>query len=70
MLIRKIKCKKEEVLVSSTGVIGEIFNPNLIINPIKVVEKSIPTEFEDMYPFLSKEELKENDYENFKNKYK
>ncbi len=27
-----IKCKTNEVLVSSTGVIGEKFNPNLIIN--------------------------------------
>ena len=28
----KIKCKNNEVLVSSTGVIGEKFNPDLIIN--------------------------------------
>ncbi len=31
-LSKKIKCKVNEVLVSSTGVIGEKFNPNLIIN--------------------------------------
>ena len=31
-LTNKIKCKTNEVLVSSTGVIGEKFNPKLIIN--------------------------------------
>ncbi len=31
-LTNKIKCKANEVLVSSTGVIGEKFNPNLIIS--------------------------------------
>ena len=31
-LTNKIKCKANEVLVSSTGVIGEKFNPNIIIN--------------------------------------
>ena len=31
-LTKKIECKTNEVLVSSTGVIGEIFNPNLITN--------------------------------------
>ncbi len=31
-LIQKIGCKANQVLVSSTGVIGEKFNPNLIIN--------------------------------------
>ena len=30
-LTKKIECKPNEVLVSSTGVIGEKFNPNLII---------------------------------------
>ena len=30
-LTKKIECKLDEVLVSSTGVIGEKFNPNLII---------------------------------------
>ncbi len=34
-LTNKIKCKANEVLVSSTGVIGEKFNPNLIINKIE-----------------------------------
>ncbi len=32
VLTKKIECKPKEVLVSSTGVIGEIFNPNIIIN--------------------------------------
>ena len=32
VLTKKIECKPQEVLVSSTGVIGEIFNPNIIIN--------------------------------------
>ncbi len=31
-LTKKIQCRASEVLVSSTGVIGEKFNPNLIIN--------------------------------------
>ncbi len=30
VLTKKIQCKADEVLVSSTGVIGEKFNPNLI----------------------------------------
>jgi len=34
-LTSKIKCRANEVLVSSTGVIGEKFNPNLIINKFK-----------------------------------
>ena len=33
-LTKKIKCKKNEILVSSTGVIGEIFDPSIIINSI------------------------------------
>ncbi len=32
-----IGCKKNEVLVSSTGVIGEIFDPNCIINQINKI---------------------------------
>ncbi len=31
-LTKKIECKPNEILVSSTGVIGEKFNPSLIIN--------------------------------------
>tara|TARA_B100000963_G_scaffold322231_1_gene306127 strand:+ start:27 stop:1238 length:1212 start_codon:yes stop_codon:yes gene_type:complete len=31
-LSKKIECKTNKVLVSSTGIIGEKFNPNLIIN--------------------------------------
>ena len=34
-LTKKIKCKTNEVLVSSTGVIGEKFEPKLIINKFK-----------------------------------
>ena len=33
-LTKLINCKKSEVLVSSTGVIGELFDPNLIIQNI------------------------------------
>ena len=36
-LTKKIKCKSNEVLVSSTGVIGEKFNPNLIINKFEKI---------------------------------
>jgi len=41
-LTQKIKCKKNEILVSSTGVIGEIFDPSIIINSIK--ESTVPSE--------------------------
>ena len=43
-LLRKIKCKKEEVLVSSTGVIGEIFKPDLIIKSINKINKMQTTD--------------------------
>ena len=36
-LTKKIECKPQEVLVSSTGVIGEKFNPNLIINKFEKI---------------------------------
>ncbi len=36
-LTKKIKCKYNEVLVSSTGVIGEKFNPSLIINKFEKI---------------------------------
>ncbi len=40
-LSKFIGCKKSEILVSSTGVIGEIFDPLLIINKIsKIKEKN------------------------------
>ncbi len=39
-LAKKINCKKNEILVSSTGVIGELFNPSLIINSIHKIFKS------------------------------
>ena len=37
VLTKKIECKSNEVLVSSTGVIGEKFNPNLIINKFEKI---------------------------------
>ena len=39
-LTKKIKCKKNEILVSSTGVIGEIFDPSIIINSINKIKKT------------------------------
>ena len=36
-LTKKIGCKTHEVLVSSTGVIGEKFNPNIIINKFEKI---------------------------------
>ena len=33
-ICKLIECKKSEILVSSTGVIGEIFDPKLIINKV------------------------------------
>ena len=36
-LLNKINCKKNEVLVSSTGIIGELFDPKKIINQIKKI---------------------------------
>ena len=37
VLNRKFNCKKKEVLICSTGVIGEIFDPNLISNKILLI---------------------------------
>ena len=37
ILNRKFNCKKKEVLICSTGVIGEIFDPNLISNKILLI---------------------------------
>ena len=39
-LTKRIKCKKKEILVSSTGVIGEIFDPSIIINSINKLKKT------------------------------
>ena len=39
-LSKFIGCKKNEILVSSTGVIGEVFDPNLIINKISQINKN------------------------------
>ncbi len=61
-LSKTINCKKNEILVSSTGVIGELFNPKLIINQILKIQntksknildaaKSIMTT--DTYPKIS-----------------
>ena len=36
-LIKIIRCNKNQVIVSSTGVIGEIFDPKLIINQLKKI---------------------------------
>ena len=38
-LSKNIKCNKNEILVSSTGVIGEIFDPSIIIKPIEDEEE-------------------------------
>ena len=42
-LTKIINCKKEEVLVSSTGVIGELFKSSLIVNSIRKIHKSKTT---------------------------
>tara|TARA_Y100000590_G_scaffold450908_1_gene591340 strand:+ start:1565 stop:2809 length:1245 start_codon:yes stop_codon:yes gene_type:complete len=66
-LKEKLGCKKNQILVSSTGVIGEIFNPQFIMNPIKVLEKSRPTDLlsaaktimtTDTYPKTSVKNIK------------
>ena len=46
-LIKNIKCKPKEVLVSSTGVIGEKFNPNLIINKIEKLNSKNKNSLQD-----------------------
>ena len=40
-LSKTISCKKNEILVSSTGVIGEIFDPNIIINQISKIKETL-----------------------------
>ncbi len=68
-LSTELKCKKGEILVSSTGVIGELFDPKLIINQIKKIKednnttllqgaKSIMTT--DTYPKISLKNIKIN----------
>ncbi len=42
VLCNVIGCKKHEVLVSSTGVIGELFNPKVITKQILKLDKKIP----------------------------
>ncbi len=39
-LSNSIGCKKNEILVSSTGVIGEVFDPKLIINHIPKIKET------------------------------
>ncbi len=36
---KQIGCKKNEIFVSSTGVIGETFDPNIIINQVSNIKK-------------------------------
>ncbi len=42
-----IGCKKNEILVSSTGVIGELFDPSLIINQISKINSTNPNNLLD-----------------------
>ena len=42
-LSKKINCKKNQVLVSSTGVIGEIFDPKIIIRQLAKIENKLQT---------------------------
>ena len=42
-LSKIILCEKNEIMVSSTGVIGEIFDPKLIINQISKINKNNST---------------------------
>ncbi len=68
-LAKFLDCKKSEILVSSTGVIGELFNSNLIINQINKI-KDIPTKSlldaakaimtTDTYPKISIKNIKIN----------
>ena len=39
-LVKIANCKKSEILVSSTGIIGEIFNPRLIIDKFIKIKKT------------------------------
>ena len=66
-LSKLIKCKKNEILVSSTGVIGEIFDPRLIINKMKKINQSKSTSLlnaaksimtTDTYPKISVNNVK------------
>jgi len=46
-LLRIVNCKKSEILVSSTGVIGEFFNPNLITKAISKINSQRPVKLID-----------------------
>ena len=61
-LSKKINCKKNQVLVSSTGVIGEIFDPKIIIRQLAKIENKLQTKLieaakaimtTDTYPKIS-----------------
>ena len=66
-LTKKVNCKINQVLVSSTGVIGEKFDPLLIVNPIKNINKTKHTNLTeaaktimttDTYPKISIKNVK------------
>ena len=65
-LSKIILCEKKEIMVSSTGVIGEIFDPKLIINQISKINKNNPTSIleasksimtTDTYPKVAKKNV-------------
>ena len=66
-ITKLLGCKKNEVLVSSTGVIGEKFNPNLIVKEILKLRHTKPTSIlnaskaimtTDTYPKISIKKIK------------
>ena len=67
---KSLKSKIIKVIKSNEAVICElIMDPNQDQKPKainrRINNKSVPTELEDMYPFLDKEELIENTYNNY-----
>ena len=65
-LSKIILCEKNEIMVSSTGVIGEIFDPKLIINQISKINKNNSTSIleasksimtTDTYPKVAKKNV-------------
>ncbi len=68
-LSRIVGCKKSEILVSSTGVIGEFFHPKLITNaiskinnqkPVKLIEAAKAIMTTDTYPKVVIKNIKIN----------
>ena len=66
-LAKYISCKKKEIFVSSTGVIGEPFDPKLIINQLSKINKKKSTKIleaskaimtTDTYPKVSMKKIK------------